>query len=256
MRERIICLLMLGMALTGYAQVTSGNFQYEYKMVRLDSTWDAKIDPALQEYVDIKRQQMAEMTSVVIGHAKRTLTAFVPESPLSNFLTTLLLERGPQYVDDPQFDQCDLSILNFGGIRAQIPAGDITVGDIYDLSPFDNSLVFLLIKGSELRKALMRFTDKVNAPMAGVEMVYRNRKPASIRIQHKPLDDQQYYKVITLDFIAKGGDHILSDIEFEKSVVTGMFFRDFIIEEIREMTKEGKSVDGRLEGRVEIERQP
>ncbi|MBO7491707.1 MAG: 5'-nucleotidase C-terminal domain-containing protein [Bacteroidales bacterium] len=256
MRKRLILIWFLGMAVTGCAQVASGSFQYQYRMVRMDSTWDSKVDPMLQQYVEIKHQQLEEMINIVIGHSERTLNSFVPESPLSNFLTTLLLERGPQYVDDPMFAQCDMSLLNFGGIRSQIPAGDVRVADIYDVSPFENTLVFLQIKGSELRKALMRFTDKKNEPMAGVVMTYRNGKPVKILVGKEPLDDNRLYTMVTLDFIAKGGDGIISGVQFENAVYVNMIFRDFLIEEIKEMTSAGKSIDGRLEGRVVIERQP
>ncbi|MBO7647363.1 MAG: 5'-nucleotidase C-terminal domain-containing protein [Bacteroidales bacterium] len=256
MRKRLILIWFLGMAVTGCAQVASGSFQYQYRMVRMDSTWDSKVDPMLQQYVEIKHQQLEEMINIVIGHSERTLNSFVPESPLSNFLTTLLLERGPQYVDDPIFAQCDMSLLNFGGIRSQIPAGDVRVADIYDVSPFENTLVFLQIKGSELRKALMRFTDKKNEPMAGVVMTYRNGKPVKILVGKEPLDDNRLYTMVTLDFIAKGGDGIISGVQFENAVFVNMIFRDFLIEEIKEMTNAGKSIDGRLEGRVIIERQP
>lgn len=256
MKRKLIIIWFLGMAVTGCAQVASETFQYTYRMVRMDSTWDSKIDPMLQQYVDIKHQQLEDMINIVIGHSERTLTSFVPESPLSNFLTTMLLERGPQYVDDPLFAQCDMSLLNFGGIRSQIPAGDVRVADIFDVSPFENTLVFLQVKGSELRKALMRFTDKKNEPMAGIVMTYRNGRPVKILVGKEPLDDNRLYTMVTLDFIAKGGDGILEGIQFEKSVFVNMIFREFLIEEIKEMTSEGKSIDGRLEGRVVIERQP
>ncbi len=244
------------MAITGYAQVASENFQYEYRMVRMDSTWDSKVDPILQQYVDIKHQQLEDMINVVIGRSNRELVSFSPESPLSNFLTTTLLERAPKYVDDPLFAQCDISMLNFGGIRSNIPSGDVRIADIYDVSPFDNNLAFLQIKGSELRKALKRFTDKKNAPMAGVQMTYRNGRPVKILVQNEPLDDQKLYRLVTVDFIAKGGDSLISDIRFEKTVYSNVIFRDFLIEEIKDMNQNGIILDGQLEGRVSIERQP
>jgi len=256
MKKRLFLIFTLGMAFAGYAQVASENFKYEYRMVRMDSTWDSKIDPMLQQYVDIKHQQLEDMINVVIGHSEKELVSFEPESPLSNFLTTTLLERSPKYVDDPLFAQCDISMLNFGGIRSNIPAGDVRIANIYDVTPFENYLTFIQVKGSELRKALKRFTDKKNAPMAGVKMVYRNGKPVKILVQNEPLDDQKVYKLVTLDFIAKGGDNLISEIQFEKVVYTTMLFRDFLIEEIKDMSQKGISLDGRLEGRVSIERQP
>jgi len=256
MKKSLILIFTLGMAIAGYAQVASEKFQYEYRMVRMDSTWDSKVDPMLQQYVDIKHQQLEEMINVVIGHSERDLVSYAPESPLSNFLTTTLLERAPKYVDDPLFAQCDIALLNFGGIRAQIPAGDVHISDIYAVSPFDNTLIFLQIKGSELRKALKRFTDKRCAPMAGVEMTFRNGKLIKILVQKEPLDDEKLYKLVTLDFIAKGGDNLINDIQFEKSVSINMIFREFLIEEIEDMTQNGITLNGRLEGRVNVERQP
>mgnify|MGYP002620964561 CR=1 FL=1 len=147
-------------------------------------------------------------------------------------------------------------MLNFGGIRAQIPKGDIRIANLYEVSPFENSLVFIQLKGSELKKALQRFTDKANAPMAGVEMTYRNSRPVKILVQHAPIDDNRIYKLVTLDFIAKGGDNLLKDIQFESAEYTSMVFRDFLIEEIITINNENRLVDGNLEGRVTIERQP
>lgn len=219
-------------------------------MVRLDSTYDAKIDPKLAKYVAKKRAKMEKLMQVVIARSDAELVSYAPESPLSNFLTDLLLNESSKYIHDTAFDNLDLSMLNFGGIRASMPAGDITVGDIYRISPFENNLTFIVLKGSELRKALERFNDQFNAPYSGAVVISRNNKVVDIRVQGNPIDDNRLYRLVTLDFIADGGDHLLEGVRFERIERTGVTFRDFLIAELKAMTTRGEKVVGKKDGRA------
>jgi 2',3'-cyclic-nucleotide 2'-phosphodiesterase (5'-nucleotidase family) len=143
-------------------------------------------------------------------------------------------------------------MLNFGGIRTSMPKGDVTVGDLYRISPFDNYLVFIVLKGSELRKALGRFTAQFNAPYAGATLVYANNKPSQILVQGNPIDDNRLYTLVTLDFISDGGDHLLENIQFEKIEYTTVTFRDFLIAELKAMTARGETVTGKKDGRARL----
>ena len=69
-------------------------------MVRIDSTYDAKVDPKLAKYVEKKRRMMEKQMQAVIAHTDEELLSFAPESPLSNFLTDILLNESSKYVKD------------------------------------------------------------------------------------------------------------------------------------------------------------
>ena len=244
--------IILSITLFGYAQnVSAPRYHYQYQMICLDSTYDAKVDPKLAKYVDKKRHQMEKQMQVVIGHTDAELESFAPESPLSNFLTDLLLNESSKYIKDTAFDNLDMSMLNFGGIRTSMPAGYVTVGDIYRISPFDNYLTFVLVKGSELRKALEKFTHKFNAPYSGAVITYKNNRPTQILIQGKPIDGNRIYKLVTVDFISQGGDHLLEGVRYEKVESTGVTFRDFIITELKAMNARGEKITGKKDGRAE-----
>jgi len=45
----------------------------------------------------------------------------------------------------------DAAFVNFGGIRSYLPKGDVTVGKIFELMPFDNLVVLQEIKGDKLK---------------------------------------------------------------------------------------------------------
>lgn len=252
LKSLLFCII-LSIAAFGYAQnVSTPKFKYRYRMVRLDSTYDAKVDPKLAKYVAKKRAQMEKQMQVVIAHSDVELESFPPESPLSNFLTDILLNESSKYVKDTTFDNLDLSMLNFGGIRTSMPAGNVTVGDLFRISPFDNYLTFIVLKGSELKKALGRFDDKFNAPYSGATIVYKNNKPVKITVQGKPIEDNRLYKLITLNFISDGGDKLLEDIQYEKIEYTTMTFRDFLVTEMKAMTARGENVIGKKDGRAVV----
>ena len=243
-------LIFLGVVVFGYAQ----NFHYDYRMVRMDSTFDKNINPKLQHYVDKQKAQIDKVMSEVIGHCDKTLAGFAPESPLSNFITDMLLEQAPARTTNPDYAHCDLAVINFGGMRTTFEAGDITIGDVMSVFPFSNTLTFLEIKGSELRKAVRNFERK--AAFSGATITYRGSQPNDIKIQGKALDNNAIYKIVTVNFVAEGGDNIFKDIRFESRQNTEVIIYDFIIDEIKKITASGKSITGKTDGRVKILPQP
>lgn len=226
---------------------------FDYKIIKMDASYDTHVDSKLQKYVQRQKKTLDQKMNEVIGQCTTTMTSFAPASPLSNFLTDLLLNKSGQYTNDPTFKQCDLALLNFGGIRSQLSSGNVTIGNIYSISPFDNYIVFLEIKGSELRKALNRFRPAKNdAPFAGAQIVYQGDYPSKILIQGKAIDNDKLYRIVTLNFISEGGDNILKDVHYERSLYTNTIFRDFLVTEIREMTRGGLSITPISDNRVDI----
>ncbi len=53
-----------------------------------------------------------------------------------------------------QFGPADVAIYNGGGLRADIPAGPLTYGRLYEVFPFDNRVARLTVTGDELRRVV------------------------------------------------------------------------------------------------------
>ncbi len=231
-------MIVLGITLTSYAQ--NHTYHYGYRMVRLDSTYDAQLDPDLSAFLVRHKARLDKKMNEVIGHCPTTLNVESPKSPLSDLIIELMLKEGPAAINQAP---CDLSMMNFGGIRTNIQAGDVTVGDIFEISPFDNHFVVVTLKGSELKKAVNRFRyDQLMACNAGMEISYKDNVPYRVLVQGKELQDNQLYRLITLDFISEGGDDILSGIHYENVEYTNIIFRDFLINQIKAMTKRGEEL--------------
>lgn len=126
-----------------------------------------------------------------------------------------------------RFGAADIAIQNGGGVRTDIAAGPVTVGDIYTVLPFRNTLVRLNIKGQDLKKVLEEAIDSVLAGNTGSypyaaglrwDLNLGAEKQARLsNLQTKQedgtwisLDPDALYKVITSDFLADGKDGYIS----------------------------------------------
>jgi len=232
-----------------YAQ---NNYNYQYEMVKMDSTFDERADLTLETYMAHLKQEKDKKMSQIIGTSKAVLTSFAPQSPLSNLLVDMLFEWGNNYLLSKKMQPADLALLNFGGIRAALPQGKIIVGDIYQIAPFDNTVAFVFVKGSELKKMFDGFSEKRSAPMANVQTTYRTGRLRSYTIGGIPLNEDKIYTIVTINFLAVGGDEFLSQVKYESTLYLDMPVRDVYMDEIRKKAAQGFEIEGKTDYRVKI----
>ncbi|MDV4151577.1 5'-nucleotidase C-terminal domain-containing protein [Clostridium sp. AL.422] len=133
----------------------------------------------------------------------------------------------------------DIAITNGGGIRAPLSMGVLTMGDLYTILPFDNTLVTMELKGMDIKAALEHGIMPENfgwGQFSGVKVWYDKNAEAGNRITSirladgTPLDMDKYYTVVVNDFMATGGDgYNFSNAKNMKD--TMLVMRDEIIKE-------------------------
>lgn len=126
--------------------------------------------------------------------------------------------------------EADIAIQNGGGVRIDIPAGDITIGDAYTLLPFANTLYNLQMTGAQIRQVLEESLDFALSPngstgaypyASGLRWDVDATQPMGSRIQNlaykaktasewSALDEQAQYTVVTNSFVAAGRDGYLT----------------------------------------------
>jgi len=132
-----------------------------------------------------------------------------------------LARQGPQYalgnlIADAQrwAGKGDVAIMNNGGIRTELRAGDATYGSLFELQPFGNTLYSLTMTGAQLRGLIEAMLTKtpVNDHVSGLTIKYDPSRPAGSRIvsvtmsDGSPVSDSRSYNVILNDFLATGGE--------------------------------------------------
>ena len=101
----------------------------------------------------------------------------------------------------------DAAIMNGGGIRSDLPAGPVTLRRLFEVMPFDDTVVKLKMKGSLLRAALDHVIGSPRiAQIGGMTAEYRPLNPpherlGAVTVGGAPLDDAKIYSVVTLDFL-------------------------------------------------------
>ena len=234
----------------------NNRFNYEYESVKIDSTFDKDADLTIETYISHLKKDKDKVMERPVGVSAALLRSFSPASPLSNLLVDILFEWGNEYMLSKKMPKPDLALLNFGGIRATLPQGKITVGDIYEILPYDNTVAFVSLKGSELAKMFAGFSEKSNAPLANVQTIYQNGRLLSFTVGGASLDENKTYVIVTVNFLAQGGDGFLNEVKIESVVDINMQVRDVVLEEIRKKTAQGIEIKELTDDRVIIKSTP
>ena len=185
----------------------------------------------------------------VIAYSTEAMEAHRPESALSNWFIDLLMNKTAQYSGR----QVDVGITNFGGIRIDMPQGDVILDDMLSMFPFSNQLVYLEIKGSDLRNIFERMAAGRFEALGGVRIVVQNDKVVSVEVGGEPLDDDKVYGMATISFLLNGGDGLaLQENALSVKVFEDIDIIDAVLEHVREETAAGHPIEYSKDGRVTI----
>jgi len=203
-------------------------------------------DAVFTTFLEPYKIQLEKEMNEVIGFAVQDLRVHGPESLLSNFSADVYREVAATEIQSP----VDIAIVNLKGLRAQVPAGNITVARIFELMPFENELVVLWIKGKELTDLFDFFASIGGEGVSGMKMGIRDGKAVDVTIGNLSLDNDKVYIVATNDYLAEGNDGMTQLRNAEKRVNTGIKIRDMLIEYIRKESEAGRKIEPQLDGRV------
>lgn len=220
---------------------TATQIYYENYSITSSLKKDSLFIKMLKPYKD----SMSKTMEKVIGFAIVTLNRKQPEGTLGNFLADVL-----KIMAERKFNRkVDAAFMNPGGIRSYIAKGNITIGRIFEVMPFDNLLVLQEVKGATLKQFLHHTASKKGWPVSGLSMVINNNTADSIVMTGKPLDENAVYTIALPDYVANGGDDtgMLRGIPI---INKGYLVRECIIEYIQELTSKGRAVSAEIENRV------
>ena len=109
------------------------------------TVFDGGATPKVASLLIEAQPQMAEVKEV-IAFSTRAMSAEAPESELSNFVVDFLRSKA-----ETMFKRkMDVGIINFGGIRVDMPEGDVLLDDIRSMFPFNNKICMVELPGKEL----------------------------------------------------------------------------------------------------------
>ncbi|HUJ59979.1 MAG TPA: bifunctional UDP-sugar hydrolase/5'-nucleotidase [Kofleriaceae bacterium] len=198
-------------------------------------------DAAIQHIVDDSLARARERSDEKLGVtlAGPITKTYKTESQEGDLVTDLMREARPE---------ADVAMTNGGGLRADLPPGELTYGALFQAMPFDNRFSLISLTGVQLRELVADNLTRAGSILSwsGLQATARcvaGSIDLDIAINGKPLDDATTYKVVTSDFLASGGDGLLADTKLAPDAVqpTDVIIREAVANVLR--ARKGTTVD-------------
>lgn len=190
---------------------------------------DDVFDPEIKKIADSYSEAIRSKFEQVVAETKVNLTRRSDgESVLGNVITDAMRAASGAAV----------AIQNSGGIRAEIPAGKITVEQIYTVLPFDNELIAMDLQGADIVALFERAIrqDKGVLQVSGIEVGYiagpKGWKTSEITIGGQPVEGNRFYRVATNDFLSVAGDDFKEFLKGKNIVFQGVL-RDVFVDYLK-----------------------
>jgi 5'-nucleotidase len=172
-----------------------------------DEATKARIAEAAIPLDEIRNKVVASAAEAIEGNRD---VCRAMECSMGNLVADAMLER----VKDQGID---IAIANSGGLRASIDAGDVTMGEVLTVLPFQNTLSTFQISGETLMAALENGVSQVAdgsgrfPQVSGMTFAVDLTKEPGSRISNvmiggEPVDMAKVYGAVSNNFVRNGGD--------------------------------------------------
>ncbi|MEM7461466.1 MAG: bifunctional metallophosphatase/5'-nucleotidase [Pseudomonadota bacterium] len=171
----------------------------------------ARIEEAAKPLDEFRNRVVAQAATEIVGLRDECRAR---ECPMGNLITDAMLDR----VKD---QGVQIALQNGGGIRASIDSGDVTMGEVLTVLPFQNTLSTFQVKGSTIIAALENGVSQVEdgagrfPQVSGMRYSWKPEAEPGQRIETvevmtdgawKAIDPAVTYGVVSNNFIRNGGD--------------------------------------------------
>jgi 2',3'-cyclic-nucleotide 2'-phosphodiesterase (5'-nucleotidase family) len=192
------------------------------------------------------KQQLSNSLKEVIGFSTYGLYTKKTESSLGNFMADAMKNMAEQKFKT----KITAAFINSGGIRSNLPKGEITTEDIFNIMPFDNIIILQEVKGSVLKDFLNHACEKGGWPVSkGLKYTMNERKLVNAEVEGKEIIADSTYIIANSDYVINGGDNTTMLKKIPKQNINYLL-RDALIDYIKALTKDGKTIDAKIENRI------
>lgn len=214
---------------------------------RINRQEDSVEPHPIQDLITPYKDDIDAQMKVVIGSLETSMIKVQPECNLGNWITDAM----QQYAKQTSKQLIDASILNHGGIRVlELMPGPIQLGEIYEIMPFDNTLVIVEMNSEILQRFFnVMALDKGWPVSAEVSYEISDGKAVNITLSGQAIDPNRLYHIAMPNFIANGngGCFFLAGLD---RIDTGVFVRDVLINNVKEQHRKGLAIRAKTTGRV------
>jgi 2',3'-cyclic-nucleotide 2'-phosphodiesterase (5'-nucleotidase family) len=176
-------------------------------------------DEAVSSIIEPYKKGMSKAMDEVIGFCPAFLEKKKPSSILGSFMAEATFQAAKA-----TGERVDFCLLNYGGIRSTLDSGDITIGEVFQIMPFENEITILTLSKRQMDTLFNVMAKKGGEPFTNHlwkdQTTYNSMNSTSFRL-------------VTNDYMANGGDNYTILTEALERVDTGIKIRDGLITYIK-----------------------
>jgi 5'-nucleotidase len=203
----------------------------------------------IEDFIEPYKQKVATEMNTVLSYTKIDLvrTDSPLESSLGNLMGDLCYQRANPVFNSRTGKNIDFALFNYGGLRAGISKGDVTMEHAFNLMPFENGLVVVELTTEKIKELVAYLIEGNRAhPLSKHFNLAVTNTGYSLKINNKPLQENSTYYVLTSDYLQNGGDRMnffkdpvsITNIDYK--------FRNAIIDYFKETDTLKTNLDGRF----------
>jgi 2',3'-cyclic-nucleotide 2'-phosphodiesterase (5'-nucleotidase family) len=199
---------------------------------------DSNEKQEVSSFISPFKDSMERAMNIILAESSISMEVGRPSSLLGNWASDALFVNQTRTVklSEPIF-----CLLNTGGIRSSLGKGPVTLGDIFRIMPFENSVVWLRLPISSLDKIQYYLQQSGGEPISNASMM--NGKLMVNGVTEKT----QFIWVITSDYLANGGDRMDFFQDAVERADKKTLLRDVFIEEAKTQKKLIVSSENRIQ---------
>jgi 2',3'-cyclic-nucleotide 2'-phosphodiesterase (5'-nucleotidase family) len=209
------------------------------------------IDSAIYKVMSPYKKTHDEQMYAVIAKSEDALVKDDIESTLGNFFCDAVIYETKKLLGKDS-TMLDVAIFNKGGLRNSLPKGNITIGNIFELMPFENEVVLLKLSGTQFKDMCYKIVEKGGIPIGSMRLTMKGKTPTDITINGKAFDETKDYWVVTSDYLANGGDSYNFFKNAKERKIMNVLLRTMIINYCEDITKLDQTIKPKLDGRIQL----
>jgi len=190
---------------------------------------DAHVEQIVVDALAKAGERRAEKLGVTLSRA--VTKEYRVESAEGDLVTDLMLAARPD---------ADVALTNGGGLRADLPAGELTYGALFEAMPFDNRFALVTVTGKQLATMVEANLQRDGGILSWSGLAAKatcagGKLAVAIAVRGKPLHAEQTYTIATSDFLASGGDGLFARAGLPDSAVhaTDAIIREAVADVLR-----------------------
>ena len=185
------------------------------------------------DYIAPYKKRIDDEMNAVLAYAPQSLSK--SDGPYNTAIGNMMADTVLEYGDPVFFKKTgkhiDGVVLNHGGIRSVLRAGDVTMGSAYEIMPFENSIVVVEITSEDVRAMFEYLKTGKAHPISNMQLILNSENElASATLNGNAIEDGKTYFIATNDYLQQGGDGMVFFTNPKSTTILDYKMRSILID--------------------------